>query len=283
MAWMNRHSIDILDCHPGPSLASPSTSPPTSPATSDAEFDMSAEDLDQTYRKVSEALRNFIVVTGTWVALREGIASNNNRIDETVSPPLATPPPSVRRSHTRPISGTFGGSENGHVSEEPARKKLFRHGTMVAHEATTSAREIVPRRAKSMGSTSAGLVRLSRTFGKSAGAPPAVLETSRPSVEVSSRTDPVEPLRIRVSSDHPVGSPDSPTVGCVSRSFPGRNRHTIAAPITYEPTDDCSGAAGETGRCSSVIDIPKDREKRRFGLKAMVSSIFRPKRAPVSV
>ncbi|KAA8910245.1 hypothetical protein FN846DRAFT_753438, partial [Sphaerosporella brunnea] len=91
LAWMRPHSIDVLDRHPANNINSPCNSPANTPPASLMDVDISCDDGPQ-YCEISEQLRELIVVTGTWVAIREGFTSGVARptADETTLPTSPT-------------------------------------------------------------------------------------------------------------------------------------------------------------------------------------------------
>jgi hypothetical protein len=278
LAWMGQQSIDVLDRHPGNTVNSPCNSPANTPPASILEVDMSCEDGSQ-YSEVSEQLREIIVVTGTWVAIREGFASGGVRpsVDEGSLP--TSPVASTFRS--RATSGTYGIDVDNLVSDEPPNKRLHRQGSLLAHQTTTTSSRgseptVLPQRAKSTGSLVPN--RLSRALGRSAtpNIPEPVLEQPQASVRLVAPvgSHPVRP----VSVPPPRVQPISPGV---SKSFPGRNRHSTPAPLTRSPTDYLQpqthgGNNRAATRSPSPLDLGKGRDKKgRFGLRAMMSSIFK--------
>jgi hypothetical protein len=270
LAWLGHQSINVLDWYPANNINSPCNSPANTPPSSLLDVDMSCEDSQ--FKEVSEQLREFIIVTGTWVAIREGVTSSGARpvVDESSLP--ASPTASTARSRT--TSGSFSFDGNSFVADEPANRRLLRQGTASSSSSEPTA---VPQRANSTGSL--GQNRHSRTLGKSQtpNIPEPVLESAPASVRSA---HPVEPR------PRPASVPPPPAThvshGASAKSFPGRNnRHSNPVPLTRSPSDHLQPQqfglnGGATTRSPSPLDLGKPREKRsRFSLKAAMSCIFR--------
>ncbi|KAI5859073.1 hypothetical protein BZA05DRAFT_320250, partial [Tricharina praecox] len=108
LAWVSRQGIDVLDRFPGPGITSSPNSPPNTPPASVIDVDMSSDDTIHSaqYGEISDQLRELIVVTGTWIALREGLASvgaSGNRTEELALP--SSPTVSTFRT-TRSVSSS---------------------------------------------------------------------------------------------------------------------------------------------------------------------------------
>lgn len=278
LAWVSRQGIDVLDRFPGPGITSSPNSPPNTPPASVIDVDMSSDDTIHSaqYGEISDQLRELIVVTGTWIALREGLASvgaSGNRTEELALP--SSPTVSTFRT-TRSVSSSATVSTA--AAEESARR-IHRRGTYLAHQATTSgSRDTqsteVPQRAKSVGSPVSfvnplNINRLSRPFGRSAtpSIPAPVPEQSQPSV----RLIPPEPRPARPISVPPPATPPSPSAGCGTRSFPGRNRHSTP------PSEYTRAREANSSRSGSPVGLGKEKseKRRRFGLRSMISCIFK--------
>ena len=263
LAWMGRQGIDVLDRFPRTSLTSATNSPSNTPPASVIDMDMSSDEAGHStqYNEISDQLRELIVVTGTWIALREGLASagaNGSRTDELSSP--SSPTASTFRT-TRSVSSPA--AVNTAVAVETARR-LHRRGT---NRDTESAD--VLQQAKSDGSAASfanplTTNRLSRPFRRSAtpSIPEPVTEQPRPSVRL------VPPESVRPVSVPPPATPPSPSVGCMSRSFPGWGRHSTS-PSEYPRTREVNSSG-----VGSPADFEEKSEKRRrFG--SIISSIFK--------
>ena len=280
LAWMGRHGIDVLDRFPRPSLTSPPNSPSNTPPASVIDVDMSSDDTGQypQCNEISVQLREFIVVTGTWIALREGltlVGANGNRAEELTSLPSPTAP-TLRT--TRTVSSSANVNTTGAAAAEESERRLHRRGTYLAHQATTSDNRgteetEVPQREKSVGGpvsfmSALNANRLARPFGRSAAPniPTPVPERSPPSV----RLVPPEPRPVHPVSAPPPTTPPSPSVGCGSRNFSGRNRHS-------PPLSEYPRISGVNPRGSgSPVGLGKEKlEGRRSGLRSMIGSIFK--------
>lgn len=276
IASMGHQSIDILDRHPGNTITSASNTPTNTPPSSVMDVDMSTEDgyNSAQYSEISEHLKEIIVVTGTWVALREGLASNSRTEDiSTMAPPAA---PTFR-----PTSRSVGSGDEVH-------RRMHRQNMLMTNSGKPD-NEVRPRRSKSAGSADSNLNRISRTFGR--GAPPGipevepVLEAEAPPQQSpqlplqSIKPVPADPIRQRAVSVPPPPPPsEDPTQRRrTSRSFPGRSRHSNTVHISAT-SSRISGQYDGIGsaRPESPVESKKGPEKRgRFGLRAMMSNVFK--------
>ena len=205
----------------------------------------------------------FILVTGTWVALRQSFAVSN-RVAEASLPASPTV--------TSPRSATLRASASQPIDEHPG---IQRQGTflsaIVKSDNSAAATSALPRRAKSVGSgTSLNL--LSKTLGRN-GTPniPQVV----PETEKSQSLVPPEVRQRRAVSvppPSPAQLPPSPTVGCGARSFPSRNRHSTPIPLTNSPIDTLTAAV------TTPLEYPAHK-RGRFGFRRIVTGIFRPRRS----
>jgi hypothetical protein len=269
LAWLGHQSINVLDWYPANNVNSPCNSPANTPPSSILDVDMSCEDGQ--LKEVSEQLREFIVVTGTWVAIREGVTASGARpvMDESALPTSPT------TSRSRATSGSFSFDGNSFVADEPANRRPSRHGT-VATSSGSSEPTALPQRAKPTGSLAPN--RLSRTLGRSQtpNIPESVLEQAPASVRPA---PPVEP-RQRPMSVPPPAATHAPH-GASTKSFPGRNRHSTPVPLTRSPSDylqpqQHGGGSGTNTRSPSPLDQGKPWEKKsKFSLRAAMSCIFR--------
>ncbi|KAI5789082.1 hypothetical protein EDC01DRAFT_728898 [Geopyxis carbonaria] len=279
IAWMSPQKMDILDRYPGHATI---TSPPMSPAGTPPDSNIGAlgsalamdSFYDETeYSEITESLKFLVIATGIWVALREGFAGNYQSRSEDTSSSMS---PASRPSLTSRTSGSVDGrtATQGTVApDEAARRRLLRHGTMMAHQATTNSiskekeADELPQRSRSVGAgvrpqRAYSMGRLSRTFGKG-----TALNLSKFKVEEST-SRPVTPRQ-----QSPINNTSyisvTPGLGR-TKLFPG-HKHTKSISLPNSPAKNVR---------DSGLEFNSDYEKchptkRRRSLRQVVSSIFR--------
>ncbi|KAL2798407.1 hypothetical protein BJX66DRAFT_295527 [Aspergillus keveii] len=94
IASMTRNNLEVYDRYSLPSTAPSSPTSAMSVISDNSEFD---DPLDQQVIETDEALRMLIIVTGIWVAFREGW-SHNFRYNDAATSPKAVRSPSVSKS-----------------------------------------------------------------------------------------------------------------------------------------------------------------------------------------
>jgi hypothetical protein len=171
IAYMTRSSIDVLDSYPtsppgtlthNSPLATPRT--PSSPSAS--EYPFFSPQAEQTFQQTDETLRTLILVSGVWVAFREGWSQSFRYSDAVTSsvPETAAASSSSalgRRSASSPavtaarspfLGAAISPAKKSFDGQEHHKKHSFLHrsGTTAASSNGASA---VPRRAHSTTST----------------------------------------------------------------------------------------------------------------------------------
>lgn len=283
LAWLNQQSIDILDRHPGHSVPSTASSPTSTPSGSVFDVDM----LSSSTGEVSEQIKEFIVVTGTWVALREGFATGG-RTDESQSP-RSSESPNSPSSRFKSKFLTFSNSSSGNLSsDDRSIKKLHRRRTLLGHQETTNnvdgleaTSSSIPRRAHSLGAAQAPARRVHPQTPDSMDIVSETVTASQPPLRTSSQRRP-RSESVPEASSSPSPIPPSPTVGCMSRTFPGC--HKVEEPIS-EPNSPARVAVSVDRQRSQRNSLPpltdssisgtKPRERRRFVLRSFFGGLFK--------
>lgn len=289
LGHLTKQTIEINDHYSPSSTSSPPTSPITTPPQSRPGSPVNPSFLGSTLQpvdekimvKTSERVRALILVSGIWVALREGLVTSNMRLDEPLSPGPLSPSSSLFPDglSVRPtITGRF-------AADRPRRSIFddqpgFRRTSTVPHSRATDPRRrsanseslgngVAPRRAHSQGSpaTRHRAHTTSSTFCRSSPVPEAT--------RASTRANTPEQLEPMATSTPPLRTP--PTLGCINRRFSG-HRHTDSVPLPGSPvrhqkmqtpmqTANSVGGEGKDG----------EREKRRWGkhIKGLVNMLRR--------
>lgn len=292
LGHLTKQTIEINDRYSLPSVSSPLASPTATPPQSRSSSPVNSSFLGSTLQptdekimvKTSEHVRALILVSGIWVALREGLVTSNMRLDEPLSPGPLSPssslfPDGLSSTSTRPtITGRF-------VIDRPKKSILddqpgFRRTSTVPHSKATDPRRrsanseslgngVAPRRAHSQGSpaTRHRAHTTSGTFCRSSPVPEATRASTR-----ADTPEQLEPTTTRMPS---LRTP--PTLGCINRRFSG-HRHTNSvsspgSPVRHQKKQTPMQAA------DSVEEEGRDgeREKRRWGkhIKGLVSMLRR--------
>jgi hypothetical protein len=137
IAWMSHHSIDILDVY---SIPSPSTTSPSSPTGNTDHRRPYPDSLDIREQIVIETdhnLRTLIVVTGIWIAFREGWSQNS--ISSDVTPTVSTSltnSPACRLSQSSSVVGN-GGDELSPIDRRSRRTSLQLVGSRIRQTSST--------------------------------------------------------------------------------------------------------------------------------------------------
>lgn len=289
LGYLTKQTIEINDRYPLPSmsssLTSPTATPPQSRPSSLADVSSLGSTLQSTDEKVmvktSEHVRALILVSGIWVALREGLVTSNMRLDEPLSPGPFSPssslfPDGPSPTSIRPtIAGKFAADHprNSIPEDQPA----FRRTSTVPHTKATDPRrrrstnseslgnDGTPRRAHSQGSpatrykahTTVGAL---RAFGRSSPVTEAAGENTKTNT----------PERVEPSPRTP------PTIGCINRRFSG-HRHTNSVSLPNSPVRQ-QKKQRPVQMASSVEDLRDgEREKKRWGkhIKGLVNMMRR--------
>ncbi|RPB11906.1 hypothetical protein P167DRAFT_181178 [Morchella conica CCBAS932] len=295
LGCLTKQTIEVNDTYPLPSITSPLGSPLASPATTPPHsrpgtpttssplgvaFQISDE---RVMVKTSEHLRSLMLVSGIWIALREGLVASSMRLDDPSQPHYPLTPssslfPGGRLSpvynYNRPsiaarsISDPAGGKGAPH--DEHTLRRPRRTGTLLAHDVTTNHHRhsapppgeagslTPPRRANSLGGAqprgrahSTGVL---RNFGRAS----PVMERSRAGT-------PEAPIRVPVPPTTP------PTVGCIHRSFKG-HRHTNSVSLPNSPSKHREKQKQAASTTPSEESRKSEREKRKWGRR--ISGLF---------
>lgn len=297
LGYLTKQTIEINDRYPLPSISSPLASPTATPPQSRPGSPVDASPLRTTFQttdervvvKTSEHVRALILVSGIWVALREGLVTSNIRLDEPLSPGPLSPssslfPDGISPTGVRPtITGRFATDRPGKnipddqpVFRRPTRTSTLPHTTATdPHRRSANAESLgyleSPRRANSQGSpatrhrahTTGGALRV---FGRNSPVP----EASRATARANTPEHP-EPEATRIPS------PRTPLIiGCINRRFSG-HRHTNSVSLPNSPVGHRKKqmAAQTTNPAEEMRD--GEREKRRWGkhIRGLVNMLKR--------
>ncbi|KAH0611962.1 uncharacterized protein H6S33_010014 [Morchella sextelata] len=289
---LTKQTIEINDTYPLPSISSPLGSPLASPATTPPHsrpgtpttssplgvaFQISDERI---MVKTSEHMRSLMLVSGIWIALREGLVASSMRLDDPSQPHYPLTPSSslfpggrLSPAYNRPsiasrsVSDPAGGKG---AHDEHTLRRPRRTGTLLAHDVTTNHHRhsapppgeagslTPPRRANSLGGAqprdrahSTGVL---RNFGRAS----PVMERSRAGT-------PEAPIRVPVPPTTP------PTVGCIHRSFKG-HRHTNSVSLPNSPAKHREKQKQAASTTPSEETRKSEREKRKWGRR--ISGLF---------
>lgn len=289
LGCLTKQTIEINDSYPLPSLSSPLASPaatpphsrPGSPTTTPSPLGVAFQVPEERIMvKTSEHMRSLMLVSGIWIALREGFVASNMRLDDPSQPhypltpssslfpggrlsPVYNRPSIAARSISDPPGGK--GAFDEHIPRRPRRT-----GTLLAHDVTTNHHRhsapspgeagsvTPPRRANSLGGAqprgrahSTGVL---RNFGRAS-----------PVMERSRATTPETIVRVPASPTTP------PTVGCINRSFKG-HRHTNSVSLPNSPAKHREKQKQAASTTPSVETKKSEREKRKWGRR--ISGLF---------
>lgn len=277
-----KQKIEINDHYPLPSLNSPLASPATTPPQSRSGSPMSMSPLGAALQmaderimvKTSEHMRALILVSGIWVALREGLVTSNMRLDEPLSPACPLSPTSslfpngrLSSTHVRPtiVGRSVSDPPSKRVLEDQPLRRPARSGTLLAHNATTNSHRhsapetsefMRPRRANSLGvppRNSAQFASTIRSLGRSSPVPESKATTR------SNTPEPPKP-----TTRMPVLPTTPPAAGCINRRFAG-HRHTNSVSLPNSPVKHREKQ--KTVPVTNTVDESRkhEREKRRWG------------------
>lgn len=293
LAFMNRQNIDVFDQHPGPTVSSlptsPATTPPGSSSSNDHPFGFQKPQHEPAAsgENVSDRLRAVIIVTGIWVALKEGYATNNYRDVDSLSSPLALSFDSVSRSSfsaSRPSLSCRNPTyppqpqRSSSSAEPPSAKKLSRHGSLLGTPAGTI---------NATPSTAAGQVRRAQSLGNA-----ATLVTDNPIMNRRSRTfGPSSIPKLSTNNGNASGSSASfletrtpspeahAIIGCVPKGLLPSLRQNAAPPLDRPPQRSASTrrvTRATLMRPDSPVDLKRSVSlKRKPGFRATVLNLFR--------
>lgn len=289
LGYLTKQTIEINDHYPLPSMSSSLTSPTTTPPQSRPGSLAEKSSLGSTYQstdekvmvKTSEHVRALILVSGIWVALREGLVTSNMRLDEPLSPGPLSPssslfPDGPTSTSIRPtIAGKFAADRSR--KSIPEDQPAFRRTSTIPHSKATDPRhrrsanseslenDAAPRRAHSQGSpatryrahTTGGTL---RAFGRS----PSVAGTA------GANTGTNTPEQVELSPRTP------PTIGCINRRFSG-HRHTNSVSLPNSPVRQQKKQ--KSAQMADSVEEMRDgeREKKRWGkhIKELVNMVRR--------
>lgn len=287
LGCLTKQTIEINDHYPLPSMASPLASPATTPPQSRSGSPVSMSPLGVAFQlsdervmvKTSEHMRVLMLVSGIWVALREGLVTSNMRLDEPLSPTCTFSPSSSLFPNSRLSSTYVRPTITARSVSDPTAKSVFddptirrptRAATLLTHSATTNSHRhsappgapettAAPRRANSLGVSprhrahSTGVV---RNIGRTSPVP-----ESRANTRASTRTSTPEPPKATVRMPVPPTTP--PTIGCINRRFQG-HRHTNSVSLPNSP--DKHREKQKQNTTNPTEELRKtEREKRRWG------------------
>lgn len=289
LGHLAKQTIEINDRYPLPSmsssLTSPTTTPPQSRPSSLADVSPLGSTLQSTDEKVmvktSEHVRALILVSGIWVALREGLVTSNIRSDEPLSPGPLSPSSSLFPDGPSPTS--IRPTIVGKFTADRLRKSIpedqpaFRRTSTVPHSKATDPRrrrsanseslgnDAAPRRAHSQGSPT------TRYRAHTTGGALRALGRSSPAAEATgANTRTSTPEQVEPSPRTP------PTIGCIKRRFSG-HRHTNSVSLPNSPVRQQKKQ--KPAQMANSVEETRDgeREKRRWGkhIKGLVNMMRR--------
>lgn len=284
LGHLTKQTIEINDHYSLPSTSSPLTSPIATPPQSRPGSPVNPSFLGSTPRpvdekimvKTSDHVRALMLVSGIWVALREGLVTSNMRLDEPLSPG-----PLLSSSSLFPDGLSVRPTITGRFAADRPRKSTFddqpgfRRTSTVPHSKATDPRccraslgnGVAPRRAHSQGSpaTRHRAHTTSSIFCRSSPVPAASTRANTP--------EQPEPTITRIPS---LRTP--PTLGCINRRFSG-HRHTDSMSLPGSPVRHQKKQTPMQTTNSVEEEKRKDgeREKRRWGkhIKGLVNVLRR--------
>lgn len=298
-----KQTIEINDHYPLPSMSSPLASPNTTPPQSRSGSPVGMSPLGAAFQladervmvKTSEHMRTLILVSGIWVALREGLVTSNMRLDEPLSPCPLSPSSSLfpngrlSPSYVRPTITARSASDPPGKSvfdDAPTIRRPTRTNTVGSITATNPYRHsttpeesehlTLPRRANSLGvpttrhrAHTTGSV--SRNFGRSSPVPESSKATTRTSTRANT-PEPPKPATTRM----PATPATPPTIGCLNRRSVG-HKHTGSVSLPNSPEK-----YREKQRQSQVVNPVEEvrkgeKEKRKWGkhIRGLVNMLKR--------
>lgn len=290
LGHLTKQTIEINDRYPLPSISSPLTSPTATPPQSRPGSPVDTSPLRTTFQptdervmvKTSEHMKTLILVSGIWVALREGLVTSNMRLDEPLSPGPLSPssslfPDGLPPANIRPtMTGRFATDRLGRgiPDDQPGFRRPTRTSTLPhttgtdSHRRSANAESLgyveTPRRANSQGSpatrhrahTTGGALRV---FGRSSPVPEASRATTR-------ENTPEHPEPAVTGTPSPRAPPT--IIGCINRRFSG-HKHTSSvslpnSPVGHQKKQTTTQAAVQT---ANPIEEARDgeREKKKWG------------------
>lgn len=289
LGYLAKQTIEIIDRYPLPSISSPLASPATTPPQSrpgspvgtshpEAAFQLTDE---RAMVKTSDHMRALILVSGIWVALREGLVASNIRLDEPLSPGPLSPSSSLfldtrqPPTHTHPTTaGRFATDSTGKgiVDDQPG----FRRTNTVPHTTATDPRrrsanaETVesltsPRRAISQGASA------TRHRAYMAGGSPRALGHGSPvPLAPGATAGPNTP-----EHTEPTSPRTTPIIRCINRRFSG-HKHTNSVSLPNSPARPQKKTAAQVVDPAEEVG-DREREKRRWGrhIRGLVNMLRR--------
>ncbi|KAH0544543.1 hypothetical protein FGG08_001315 [Glutinoglossum americanum] len=298
IASMNRNTIDISDYY-STSSSSSGAYTPTSPARSpsvECSHISFFEPHERTLTRIDEGLKNLILVSGTWVAFREGWSQNFKYDDASTPPPINIPPgppngthplrcasmpPSMLENSRQTKTDDFGNHPN---ALQGVSGRLLRSGGHLLHRSSASqaSSPISPRengfpRPRRSNSTGAAFLQrghnrnTSRVSEFSANSPSTPLERR----EVESRASPppatpTQQRRVIAQTDGSMVDRD-PITSTPATGHDGAPRRRVQS--EYYPKD-IDGAAG--GFLVGGEQRKEEGEKKRWGrLKSLFNIVRR--------
>ncbi|KAL7269876.1 hypothetical protein RUND412_007442 [Rhizina undulata] len=266
IATMGKQQIDILDKHTATFISSsPVTNTQRLSATSSRQASpvpspTSDGETERPLVKTDDKLRTLILVTGIWVALREGLAYNSLRTEEPSSPSPISP------------SSTYLGPNNP-LGRSCVTSRSFSDHNMASNSNRNGQNEggagadSTPRRAVSMG----GLPRQHRsnTVGS---------RLSRRSVGNGSNS----PVSERSANNSRAATPenfsralppdDTPSPGCISRRFVSHRISGAGGNVSGAPPRQAEAERGQTPTADAEAALKREEAARKMCGK--IKSIF---------
>lgn len=289
LGHLTKQTIEINDRYPLPSISSPLTSPTATPPQSRPGSPVDTSPLRTTFQpadervmvKTSENVKALMLVSGIWVALREGLVTSNMRLDEPLSPGPLSPssslfPEGLSSANIRPtMAGRFAADRPGRgiLDDQPGFRRPTRTSTLPhttgtdSHRRNANAESLgyveTPRRAHSQGSpatrhrahTTGGALRV---FGRSSPVPEASRATTR-------ENTPEHPEPAATGTLSPRTPPT--IIGCINRRFSG-HRHTSSVSLPNSPVGQRKQAATQpAAQTANPTEEVRDgeREKKKWG------------------
>lgn len=270
LATMDGQRIDINDQY---SISTNVCSRPSSP-TGFSQFDTTSTHSHSDYEaekvlvQTEEHIKTLIVVTGTWITLREGF-NGRSWFDESLLASTPTRPSMTSRTSITPVESSARGEKRG--LDWPVQK-VIRRGTLLGHQATT--RTVKPleeestsapaRRANSTGNTFKR-----STFSKLGSTRNSPVSTRAPSPETTIRFVPV------AGNLDPI--PPAQRATPISAPFPPLLQQNNAGVQAADRSPSKSGKQRDRWRRKRIPPTSGDGaeiEGRRRTLKQKMSRLF---------